>query len=130
MRHGTVLAASSLVVVACLLAVAGLFSRPAEAQTPPASQPPVEPPRVPPPDVPRKEAFRGMSIDQLVEQVKVLRAQRAELEKREQEAVTVLKERLKEQRQRLKQLGISLEESEPTPHQADLVPGSRPPSPK
>src|SRR5262245_57609750 len=141
-RNGAALTVGGLLVAACLLSVAGLLSRPAEAQAPPTLPRPTEPPQDPlppplaePPLAPPStrgspQSLRGLGIDQLVDHLKTLRAQRAELEKQEKEAVALLREKLKEQRQRLQQLGIPLEEPAAAPPQADPVPSFRPSSPE
>jgi|GEM_PF-5515071 len=56
------------------------------------------------------EAMRSRSIDQLLEQLQVLRAQKAELERQEKEIVAAVKERLMEQKQKLQTLGVQMEE--------------------
>jgi hypothetical protein len=56
------------------------------------------------------EMMRSRSIDQLLEQLQVLRAQKAELERQEKEIVAAVKERLMEQKQKLQTLGVQMEE--------------------
>jgi hypothetical protein len=56
------------------------------------------------------EMMRSRSIDQLLEQLQVLRAQKAELERQEKEIVASVKERLMEQKQKLQTLGVQMEE--------------------
>jgi len=139
MRHRTLLAVSGLVVAVCLLALAGFFPIPVEAQNPSTSPPPVQEPPVPPParppDAPASQpAPAGMSIDQLMEQLTRLRAQRAELEKLEKEVMDALKEKLKEQRQRLQKLGVPVEEqpvapTKPVPPPIDKLRIAPPPGP-
>jgi hypothetical protein len=51
-------------------------------------------------------ADTGQSIDQLVEHLRNLRAKKAELDKQEKEAITLLKEKLRQQRQKLEKLRI------------------------
>ena len=68
----------------------------------------------------------GQSIDQLMEHLTTLRAKKAELDRQEQETVTLLREKLKQQRQKLEKLGIA-EVTPPPPAVApDSSPGSSP----
>lgn len=60
------------------------------------------------------------SIEQLVEQLQGLRARRAELERQEKQVVAALKEKLKEQQERLQKLGINAPINPPLPS----VPGT------
>jgi hypothetical protein len=54
------------------------------------------------------------SIDQLMERLRTLRAKKAELDRQEKEAITLLREKLNRQRQKLEKLGIA-EETPPPP---------------
>jgi hypothetical protein len=55
------------------------------------------------------------AVEELIAQLDAIQAQQAQLEKARQETVAVLKERLKQQKQRLQRLGVSEEEAVPTP---------------
>jgi hypothetical protein len=55
----------------------------------------------------------GQSIDQLMERLTALRAKKAELDRQEQETITLLREKLKQQRQKLEKLGIPEEAPQP-----------------
>jgi hypothetical protein len=61
--------------------------------------------------VPPQETRRSQNIDQLLEQLQDLRNKKAELDKQEKELLATLKDKLKEQKQRLDKLGVRLEES-------------------
>ena len=124
-RDGRVLFLT-LATVLFFLCLAGLFARSADAQAPPPpdrgpSTDPVAPPRAtdplvppvptPPPTPPvasppltSQERLRAQSIDQLAEYLAHLRAE-------EKETVTVLKEKLRAQKQKLQSVGIELDEN-------------------
>ncbi len=67
---------------------------------------------IPPPLPPGP--LKSATIDDLLNKLQGLKAQRAELDRLEQELVAVLKEKLKEQKERLQKLGVTVEES-PSP---------------
>src|SRR5262249_24981346 len=104
------------------------WSLPAGAQpAPPAAAPPagvVLPvdQAVPPPPAPLAQP-RPVTIDDLMAKLESIKAQKAALEKAEKEAVSLLKQRMKEQQQRLKSLGVSAEEGD-TPQATSCVPCS------
>jgi hypothetical protein len=143
----TLYAVGGLLAAFVLLSVVGLFTKHAEAQdqtTPvPLSPPsptraPVEPPGIPiagpsalaPDPAPTRtlaaapEPPRPKTIEQLIDHLNGLRAKKADLEKQERETIAALKERLKEQKEKLQKLGIQLEE--PPPPSALEVPLRRP----
>jgi hypothetical protein len=61
------------------------------------------------------------TIDQLLNSLTEIRAKKAELEKHEQATIKVLREKLKEQKQRLAALGVALEEeSQPKAKEARI----------
>lgn len=66
-----------------------------------------------------REQFKSENIDGLLGKLKAIKAQQAELDKAEKEAVAVLKEKLKEQRELLKKLGINVEPEGSPPGTAD-----------
>jgi hypothetical protein len=73
----------------------------------------------------------GQNIDQLMEHLTTLRAKKAELDRQEKEAITLLREKLKQQRQKLEKLGIPEETPQPPAVGADESPGSlTPPVPR
>src|SRR5262249_40876835 len=110
------------------LALAVAWSLPAGAQpVPPPAAPPagLVPPAdlaVPPPPAPLAQP-RPVTIDDLMAKLESLPAQQAAPEKAEKEVVTPLKQKRKEQQQRLKKLGVSAEEGD-TPQAARCVPCS------
>ena len=53
----------------------------------------------------------GQSVDQLISYLSELKSRKAELEKRQAAAEKVLREKLQEQTERIKKLGISLEDA-------------------
>jgi hypothetical protein len=115
-----------VLAVLMFLAVAVAWSLPAGAQpAPPAAPPPagvVLPvdQAVPPPPAPGDQPNR-VTIDDLMAKLESIKAQKAALEKAEKEVVARLKQKMKEQQQRLKKLGVSAEESD-TPQAASCVP--------
>jgi hypothetical protein len=58
---------------------------------------------------------KAQSIDELISKLTTLKAQKAELEKQEKELLEVLKTKLKEQKARLKKLGVDVEENNTPP---------------
>jgi hypothetical protein len=79
-----------------------------ERSLPPTSPPPAET-RLPVPPPPAK----AVTIDELLNKLDSIKAQKAALERAEKETVTLLKEKLKEQKDRLRKLGVSVEEPPP-----------------
>ena len=81
----------------------------------------VPPPTTPPPAPPtRREQLKAQTIDQVMTRLAAIQGQQAELEKERKEAEAVLKEKLKEQKERLKKLGVNVEESD-RPAKASVV---------
>jgi hypothetical protein len=64
---------------------------------------------------PSLERLKAEGIDELLSHLDMIKAQKAELEKVEKEMVTVLKEKIKEQKQRMQKLGVSVEENGAVP---------------
>jgi hypothetical protein len=91
---------------------------------------------VPPPAVPsggdplrssqptRREQLKSKTIDQVMTRLAAIKDQQAELEKEKKEAETVLKEKLKEQREKLKKLGVNVDENDRPPAKVSVVPPS------
>ena len=106
-----------VLAVLLFLAVAVAWSLPAGAQ--PATPPPAPPAGVvlspdqpvPPPPAPGEQPNR-VTIDDLMAKLESIKAQKAALEKAEKEVVARLKQKMKEQQQRLKKLGVSAEEGD------------------
>jgi hypothetical protein len=55
------------------------------------------------------------SIEELLAKLDLIKAQQEELEKARKETVALVKERLKQQKERLQKLGVSVEEEPATP---------------
>ena len=98
----------ALVISAALLIVSGAaHSQPKPAPAPPPSQPPAvfipaAPPvtvPVPPPPPP--------SVEQLLDELERVQAQKAALEKKEQELKAAIRKKLEAQTERLKKLGVA-----------------------
>src|SRR5579884_1607081 len=128
-RLGVVLVGTVLLTVGYLLSAAGDFPGVANAQPKPDSQtkacpsptpsllanqtaPVAEPTGsgstlVSTPVAPASTSTASLSIEQLVEQLQALRARKAELDRQEKQVVAALKDKLKEQQQRLQKLGIN-----------------------
>src|SRR5687767_12335414 len=91
-----------LCVGACLAAL--LFTAASEGQPPADSGFPITIPSVAPPQP------QPQNIDQLIKSLADIRAKKAELDKQEQAVVKSLKEKLKEQRDVLKKMGVEVDE--------------------
>jgi hypothetical protein len=109
----------------CCGALVAACSLPALAwQAPRASSPeggfppPTAEARAPEPPPPAKAA----TIDDLLNKLHSLKVQKAALEKAEKDTVALLKEKLKQQHDRLKKLGVNVEEAPPAPTVAPLPP--------
>jgi hypothetical protein len=109
-------AASALL---CLALVAA-SSRPAGAGCGPTQQTcsvPPSAPQVPHSSAPQvaqpDPAPRADTVEALVNKLTMIKAKKAELEQAEKEVAAALKARLKEQRERLRKLGIADEEAAP-----------------
>ncbi len=59
------------------------------------------------------ESFKGEGIDALLTRLKSVKAQKAELERTEQELMVLLREKIREQKQQLQTLGIMEEATSP-----------------
>jgi hypothetical protein len=115
-------------LLAGLIVVAGRGTQRANALDPETSPPPIEIPlpRSPlaaAPSLPPVEPTAlvaptalGQTIDDLLNSLAELRARKAELEKQEQTLIKALRDKLKEQRERLNKVGI---EPEDTPAKPD-----------
>jgi uncharacterized protein involved in exopolysaccharide biosynthesis len=88
----------------------GATARDAGESFPKAYAPVTTTPRPALPAALAPEMMRSRSIDQLLQELQVLRAQKAELERQEKEIVASVKERLMEQKQKLQTLGVQMEE--------------------
>jgi hypothetical protein len=123
------------IVLCCsvlVLAVAAACSLPAIARQTP--RPPLAdssglPPRVsnaePRPSDPLVSApplAKAPSIDDLLNKLDSLKAQKAALEKAEKETVELLKEKLRQQKLRLHKLGVHVQEDNPAPTVAPPAP--------
>jgi len=86
---------------------------PAVVQPTPAVVQPTPPPAPPP------------TVDVLIEQLTKLRAEKAELEKREQAVVKALREKLQEQKARLAKLGINEPPPVEKPTAVEVSPGPK-----
>jgi hypothetical protein len=73
----------------------------------------VTPPRYPP--TPARYEPKAQSIDELISKLTDIQAEKAELEKAEKELSEVLKAKVKEQKLRLKKLGVDVEEDNAPP---------------
>jgi hypothetical protein len=101
----------TLLVLALLVAAAGM----AHTQTPPRPTPPPEPaPQlIPPTTVPQgprtapELPLSERSLDQLLDRLEALRAQKAELEKQEQDVVKEIRRKAEKQSDRLQRLGVA-----------------------
>jgi hypothetical protein len=80
-------------------------------------------------------AAKEKTVEDLLARLDALQAQQAELDKAKTETVALLKEKLKQQRQRLRKLGVSVEEetvpsaSTGTPWAPPSVDAGKPPLP-
>ena len=140
---GIILGLGGLLVLFYLFTLMRIFPGPARAQalpTPgqlPAADAPISPSfpdstrpasgsyALPPTQQPltSREALQSQGIDQLVEHLNALRAKKAELDRQEKETVSVLREKLKQQKEKLQKLGIL----DDTPLGADtLLPPAHP----
>jgi hypothetical protein len=144
---GVLCGLGGVLVVLCLLWLAGFFATAAEAQAPAAAEkvtvpadmavPPVPTPgsdpvsgtypastaATPPATTPANvnRASEPPNIDQLVQQLQRLRAKKAELDRQEKKVVAALKDKLKEQKQTLEKLGLQPEEP-PSPPPPEVRP--------
>ncbi len=121
-----------------VLAVAAACSLPAVArQTPPPAlaeggQSPRTSnaePRPPDPLVSTPPLAKAPSIDDLLNKLDSLKAQKAALEKAEKETIELLKEKLRQQKLRLQKLGVNVQEGNPAPSVAPPAPSPTVPPP-
>jgi hypothetical protein len=102
-----------------VLAVVLVWSLPATAQ--PSDRPSAGPPVSAPssffqqPDPAPATPPRAASIDDLIGRLADIKAKKAALDKAEKETVALLKDKFKQQKERLKQLGVPVEDSAPLP---------------
>jgi hypothetical protein len=75
----------------------------------------------------RQERLKEKGIDDLVTALEQIKARKAELDKAEKETTALLKEKLRQQRQKLQQLGVFEEVEHPVP--PPVVPGPAAPLP-
>jgi hypothetical protein len=114
----------SVQLVGLLLVLAAVRYGFSQQFNPPALVPSVEPPIAQPVE-------RGLanppSVDQLIDQLTKLRRQKLELDQKEQMVIRQLRERLRDQRERLERLGVT---EEPPPVEAPVpAPAGPPPVP-
>jgi hypothetical protein len=62
-----------------------------------------------------REQLKTASIEDLLNKLDALKAQKAELERIEKETVAVLRDKLKEQKERIQKLGVAVDDNGPTP---------------
>jgi len=70
--------------------------------------------------------LKAESIEDLLNRLTAIKAQKAELERIEKETVLLLKERFKQQKDRIEKLGVTIEEKD-SPREV-IPPGVTPPS--
>jgi hypothetical protein len=122
MKRSTVLWGLSGAVAATLLAATLVSSQPpATPDVAPPGSPAAEVPRdtlvpnepplatTPLPSAPAPKAPPAATIDDLLAKLDTIKAQKAALEKAEKETVATLVEKLKQQRERIKKLGVPLD---------------------
>jgi hypothetical protein len=103
-----------LLVGGALLAVAAVCV--GQAPSPPATQPKPAPHTIEYPDLPLSDGrtvsapAKEKTIEELLARLDAIKAQQEELEKSRTETVALVKEKLKQQKQRLQKLGVSVEE--------------------
>src|SRR5262249_4872496 len=121
MQRSSILFGLGGAVAAFFLAVTLVPSQSPKAEpVPPASLLTV-PPGVPsspppPPSGPVSKEPAAKTIDELLSQLDGIKAQKAALDKAEQETISLLVEKLRQQRQRLQKLGIHPDGQENTPY--------------
>jgi hypothetical protein len=104
-----------LLAALLVLAVVLVSSLPALAQ--PSAEPsvpvPYSVPLVPQPNPAPAPRPKASSIDDLIAKLADIQARKAALDRAEKETVILLKEKLKQQKERLNKLGVPVEESAP-----------------
>jgi hypothetical protein len=116
-----------LVGVALLVAVAACVG---QAPAPPAGQPKPAPTTVEYPEIKLSEGrtvsapAKEKSIEELLARLDAIKAQQEELEKAKKETVALVKERLKQQKERLQKLGVSAEDEPVVPQAASTSVGA------
>jgi hypothetical protein len=95
-------------------AAAGDTAFPTASVPPPAASTPAPPPT-------RREALKAKTIDQVMTRLAAIKDQQAELEKEKKEAEAVLKEKLKEQKEKLQKLGVNVDEKDRPPVKKPVV---------
>jgi hypothetical protein len=91
-------------------------SPPAVAPTdtiPPVSVAPAPPANIPPSYVP--VASQELTVDQMLDRLQQLRAQKAEIEKKEHELLNAIRKKVEKQTERLERLGVTPRPPEPLP---------------
>ncbi|MBN9521459.1 hypothetical protein J0H58_23555 [bacterium] len=102
----------ALLVPALLVAASGLAytqpaPRPAQVPEPARLIPPPGVPFTPPRPAPADAPPAEKSLDQLLDRLEALRAQKAELERQEQEVVKEIRRKVERQSDRLQRLGVN-----------------------
>jgi hypothetical protein len=69
----------------------------------------------------RREQLKAQTIDQGMSRLAAIQGQQEALEKERKEAEAALKEKLKEQKEKLKKLGVNVEESDRPPTKVPVV---------
>jgi len=115
-------------VAALFLAVSLACSQSSVAPPDPLASPPLagsdaNAPAVNLAGVPRKET-QPKTIDEVLRRLVVLKAQKAELDKQEKEMVALLAEKLEEQRQLIRKLGINPDGNDTSPATPGAVTGA------
>jgi hypothetical protein len=72
----------------------------------------------------RREQLKAKTIDQVMSRLAAIKEQQEALEKERKEAEAVLKEKLKEQKEQLKKLGVNVEENDRPPTKVPVAPPS------
>lgn len=116
---------TGLLAVPCLLALLALYAGAQDGQPKPPPSPSIPGAELPPlptgtspaptpsPPPTLRDQLKAETIDSLLGKLNALKAQQAELARVERETVAVLKEKLQEQKQQLRQLGVGVEEAAP-----------------
>jgi hypothetical protein len=103
-RAGLVCGLSAAVLFVTLAAAQPRPDGPERTQVAPPPPPAAIAPAPPPP-----------GVDVLMDRLAAIKAQKAQLEKQEQETVALLREKLKQQKLRLQKLGVEPQEAAPQP---------------
>src|SRR5437588_320644 len=69
-----------------------------------------------------REGPQAQTIESIIGKLAAIKAQKAELDRAEKETIALLKGKLKEQKERLKKLGVNVEEGETPPMTSPSLP--------